>query len=135
MYAVLVDLARRCRLELPEVGSPAADAAQSDWLERLRAAIERDWRRHLPADHYARACGLSASHLRSKLRHATGRSLRQLLRERVLLEAKRELLHSELSVAEIARHCGYDDPSHFGRVFRRETGCAPLHYRRASRGR
>ena len=132
VYGVLVDLARRCRAE--RCADDSAGVSSADWLQELRAAIERDWWRHLPAEHYARACGVSPSHLRAKLRQATGRSLRQLLRDRVLLEAKRELLHSDRTVAEIAHHCGYDDPSHFGRVFRRETGCSPLDYRRAARG-
>jgi AraC family transcriptional regulator, transcriptional activator of pobA len=49
--------------------------------------------------------------------------------QRTQLEAKRLLVHSEMSISEIAYALGYEDPSYFARSFRREAGKAPGSFR------
>lgn len=51
------------------------------------------------------------------------------LRRFRMLEARRLLLQTSLSCSDIARQCGYTNPSHFARVFRREHGVNPAQYR------
>ncbi|MDR8729950.1 AraC family transcriptional regulator [Burkholderia pseudomultivorans] len=82
-----------------------------------------------PAD-IARAIGVSERYLQRILadRHETVTSL---IRQRRLLEAKRllgERRQNGLSVTQIAFIVGFSDPAHFSRVFRRETGVAPVRY-------
>ncbi|HLZ87122.1 MAG TPA: AraC family transcriptional regulator, partial [Puia sp.] len=48
---------------------------------------------------------------------------------RLLVEAKRHLLHTELSVKEVADGLGFEDPAYFNRWFKRMTGNTPIGYR------
>src|SRR5258707_14056302 len=60
----------------------------------------------------------------------TGLSAGELIRARLLLEAKRLLLHSEQTVAEIGYELGFEDPSYFSRFVRREIETSPLELRK-----
>jgi hypothetical protein len=53
-----------------------------------------------------------------------------LLRERVILEAKRLLLYSNVGIAEAGYRLGFHDPAYFSRVFRAATGQSPRSFRR-----
>ena len=66
-------------------------------------------------------------------RQNTGLSAKQLIDERVVLEAKRQLSHADASVAEVAELLGFDDASNFSSYFRRHTGTTPATFRATSR--
>ncbi|MDB6080659.1 MAG: AraC family transcriptional regulator, partial [Akkermansiaceae bacterium] len=78
---------------------------------------------------YAKMLGVTSGHLNDTVSAQTGRPAGALIRERILLEARRLLLHSELQIAEIAYHLGFGDPSYFARFFRREDGRPPGDFR------
>ena len=52
-----------------------------------------------------------------------------MIRERILLEAKRLLVHSPQTVAEIAYQLNFEDTSYFGRFFKKHTGTTPEQFR------
>lgn len=52
-----------------------------------------------------------------------------LLRQRLVIEAKRWLAHSEWTVAQIAENLNFADASYFGRFFKRETAVTPRTFR------
>jgi AraC-like DNA-binding protein len=64
---------------------------------------------------------------------ATGRTAKQLLDDRVALEAKRLLAESDLPVAEIGVRLGFGEATNFGRFFARTVGCSPGRFREDSR--
>lgn len=98
------------------------------------ARLERDYTAHHDAGHYADALALPAPVLSRALRSATGRSTKELILDRVMLEAARLLRFGDRNVAEIAHAVGYDDPLYFSRAFKQRRGAAPLAYRAATRG-
>jgi hypothetical protein len=59
----------------------------------------------------------------------TGRTAKQVVDDRVALEARRLLACTPLSVAEVGRHLGFPEPTNFGRFFPREVGMSPGHFR------
>lgn len=72
---------------------------------------------------YARLLGVTVNHLNDVVREVTGKAAGEHIRARRLLDAKRLLLYSELSISEVGYHLGFRDPSYFTRFFRRyETG-------------
>jgi AraC family transcriptional regulator, transcriptional activator of pobA len=81
---------------------------------------------------YAARLEVTASHLNETVRRTMRKTAGQVIRERLLLEAKRLLLHSDLSVSEIAYHLSFEDPSYFARFFRKHTGQAPAEFRAQS---
>ncbi len=78
---------------------------------------------------YARMLKVTSGHLSESILHHTGRTAGELIRDRLLLEARRLLVHSSLNVAEIAVSLQFEDPSYFSRFFRRSTGVSPGEFR------
>jgi AraC-like DNA-binding protein len=79
---------------------------------------------------HAALLGVSAETLSETVKKETGKTPGTFIRERILLEAKRLLLHTSLSVAEIAYELTFKDPSYFNRFFRRSTGDTPADFRK-----
>lgn len=98
-------------------------------VQRFRLALEEHLPRIVEVGEFAELLNVSRTHLNNGLRRHTGRSPSELIHDRMLLEAKRRLLHSSLTVAEIAFELKFQDPSYFGRFFRKHTGMTPGAYR------
>ncbi|WP_353952071.1 AraC family transcriptional regulator [Knoellia sp. S7-12] len=90
----------------------------------------RTW--HKVSDHADRL-GYSTRTLNRLARRHTGLSAKELIDERVALEAKRQLSHAAASVSEIAEQLGFDDASNFSSWFRRQAGMTPGAFRIQSR--
>ncbi|MEU9556288.1 helix-turn-helix domain-containing protein [Streptomyces fumanus] len=123
-------------LRLTHAAPAAAVAAtgQDGPFERYRAAVERDFTRtHRVAD-YAAALGYSTRTLTRATLAATGSTAKAYLDARIVLEAKRLLVHTDLGAADVARHLGFADPGDFGKFFRRHDGRTPLRFRAEARG-
>lgn len=82
---------------------------------------------------YSDRLGVSAGHLADTVKQVTGVTPGELLRGALLLEAKRLLAQTELTVAQVAHEVGFDDPSYFGRFFRRRARISPGEFRRRVR--
>ena len=86
-----------------------------------------------PIQYYADHLGVGAASLSKRIKAATGQTPGQLIRHEIALEAKRLLVHTSMSAAEIGYRLGFEDPSYFGRFFKRETGHRPTHFRRQAK--
>lgn len=101
----------------------------SAMIRRFHQEVEqhfRDWQTLAP---YARLLGVSVNHLNDVIKDGTGISAGEHVRTRRLLDAKRLLLHSGLSVSEIGYQLGFKDPSYFSRFFRRYEEATPAVFR------
>lgn len=78
---------------------------------------------------YARQLNISSPYLNECVKNATGYSVSYHIQQRVILEAKRLLYHSDISVKEIATELGYDDYPYFSRLFTKVTGMTALAFR------
>ncbi|MGC0422621.1 AraC family transcriptional regulator [Embleya sp. AB8] len=79
---------------------------------------------------YADRLGVSVGHLNHAVKTATGRTPGRIIRQTQVVEAKRLLAGSDLTVRQVADRVGFADPAYFCRFFRRETGSTPGEYRR-----
>ena len=104
-----------------------------DRIARLNALIGAQYKQHRPASFYAEKLGLSVTHLNRIARSGTTKSLNELLTDRLMTEARRNLVFSRLSVQQIAYELGYSDPAYFTRAFLRATGETPGAFRRRER--
>jgi AraC family transcriptional activator of pobA len=129
-----VILANVLRLSHPTVESP--DSAASRYRQivmHFREHIETEFREGWSLADYASALKVSQSRLRNACLAVTEQSPMQLVHARILLEAKRQLRHTDVSVSEIAYSLGFDDPAYFTRFFSQRTGTSPRAFRLASR--
>jgi len=79
---------------------------------------------------YAEKIGISTPHLTRICRAELGSPPNDLVRQRRMLEAKRLLEYTALSIAEIAYRCGFRDAAFFSRTFKSNLGISPNHYRK-----
>lgn len=109
---------------------PEGAVSRSALLARqFQQEVEHHFREWPSLPPYARLLGVTVNHLNDVISSETGRSAGDLIRQRRLLDAKRLLLHSDLDVAEIGYQLGFDDPSYFGRFFRRYALATPAAFR------
>nr|AIK66552.1 AraC family of transcriptional regulator [Arhodomonas sp. Seminole] len=99
-------------------------------MQRFQALVEDRYREQPSVEALAGELGITAAHLNTLCRRLTGRSPLQLLHERVLLEAKRELTYTNLTISRIADGLGFSEPAYFTRFFKRMTGLSPRAFRR-----
>jgi AraC family transcriptional activator of pobA len=96
---------------------------------RFKGLLEQHFRTVSEVEQYARMLRITERALNEATRRAAGATAGKLMRERVMLEAKRLLLHSEVAVSEIADQLSFDDPAYFSRCFKKHTGRSPVDYR------
>jgi AraC-like DNA-binding protein len=95
----------------------------------FRDELEANFRTRHQVAAYAARLGYSTRTLNRLARENTGLSAKQLIDERVVLEAKRLLAHGPDPVARIAAQLGFDDPSNFSKYFQQRTGTTPAAFR------
>jgi AraC-like DNA-binding protein len=126
--ALLASLLRTILLRLERRVTTGATSTPE--LDRFFTILERDCQTTRSVEHYARAAGISPRRLGELLAAHTGRSTKQVIDERVVLEQKRLLAHTEIKVKELAARTGFDEPSNLVKFFRHHTGITPLAFRR-----
>ncbi|HYI17616.1 MAG TPA: AraC family transcriptional regulator [Solirubrobacteraceae bacterium] len=112
----------------------SAEDADVQLLRRFTERLEQDFRRHHDAAHYAGALALPGAALARALQRVTGRTTKELVLDRVMLEAARLLRFSDLTVGQVAHRAGFDDQPYFSRAFKRHWGESPQAYRDRTRG-
>jgi AraC-like DNA-binding protein len=110
---------------------PGAPSGSEPWLA-FRDLLETAHAEHHEVAWYAERLGWSARTLARATKAATGRTPKELVDERVLLEARRLLAHSDLSVARVGEAIGFDDASNFGAWVRLRAGQTPAAFRRTA---
>ncbi len=78
---------------------------------------------------YADTLSITAKHLSDVVKQITGDSAKQAIDKLVIFESKSLLKQTELDIKEIVYWLGYEDPSHFSRIFRKHIGLSPSEYR------
>lgn len=82
---------------------------------------------------YARMVNLSPGYLNDLVKQQSGKTAITHIHNRLIVEARRRLLHTELSVKQIADELGFEDAAYFNRFFKRNTNITPVAYRQQIR--
>jgi AraC family transcriptional regulator, transcriptional activator of pobA len=98
-------------------------------LKNLKHTIEENFKqKHAPSD-YADFLNISANALAKLVKAQFNKTLTDLITERIIIEAKRELYLTSKPIKEIAWYLGYSDEFHFSRLFKKNTNISPQMYR------
>ncbi len=126
-----------------EVGRVAANRPRPDAISpepiaatvaALRELIEQNFKHERLLAFYADKLTMTVDRLNDHVRRATGVTAGHLIRQRVLTEAKRQLVFTSQPIHQIAYDLAFSDPSHFARFFRKQTGVTPQEFRAARGG-
>ena len=103
-------------------------------VDALRRLVEEQFRKERLLGFYAEKLAMTPDRLNDHVKRATGVTAGHLIRQRVLTEAKRQLVFTMQPIHEIAYDLGFADPSHFARFFRKQTGMTPQSFREGRAG-
>jgi AraC family transcriptional activator of pobA len=96
---------------------------------RFRTLVEQQFRTQRAVRHYAAQLGVTEKRLAQATAQVLGKLPKQVIAERLTLEAKRLLAHTPASSKEIGFALGFDEPTNFSKYFRRQTGLSPQQFR------
>jgi AraC family transcriptional activator of pobA len=123
------------RLGVSRARSGAVTLAPADpRVDELRRLIDEHFRKERLISFYAEKLAMTADRLNDHVKRATGVTAGHLIRQRVLTEAKRQLVFTGQPIHEIAYDLAFSDPSHFTRFFRKQTGTTPQAFREGRGG-
>lgn len=106
-------------------GSPV----EPDIFRRFEMLLEEHHLKRWSVSDYAEALSITPTHLNRVTRAATGSTASHHILNRMIREARRNLVYTNLSIAEIAYALGFDDPAYFTRVYTTATGRSPRAFR------
>ena len=102
---------------------------KSELTKKFKKLVEHHFKENKSVSSYALLLNITPGHLNDTIQKDTGKSASEIIFERLILESKRLLYHSSLSVKEISFELNYDDPSHFTRFFKNQTNTTPEQFR------
>jgi len=104
-------------------------------LQAALAHITKNYLRHIPESEVALLCSMSPSRFCREFKAEFGVTFVEYLANYRVIQAKRLLSNPTMAVADVAGAVGFNDPSYFTRVFRKQEGVSPSEYRAAARFR
>lgn len=116
--------ARRMRAK----GEPANDA-RANLVRLFIGRVEARFPSHEPLTNYARELGVSVPHLSRSCREVLGQSAARVIQDRLMIEARRDLVYTAMPVSQISFRLGFSDPAYFSRFFTKRAGISPKAYR------
>lgn len=105
------------------------NSKQQKIFNDFRQLIEHNYKEHWVVKQYAEQLAVTENRLNRICRGAVDQSVSQIIHHRLLLEAKRNLVYTSLSVTEVAYNLGYKEPAYFSRFFTQHTGVPPREFR------
>jgi len=98
-------------------------------LKQFQTKINEYFQQHHEVADYASMLHISAGHLSEVIKNQSGKPAIKHIHERLVMEARRLLFHTNNSLKDIAFDLGFSDASYFNRFFKRETGVTPAGFR------
>jgi len=126
---MLMLLTRLRRLHRPRDRGPARPRSYS-LTKRFKLMIEQRFLESGSVQDYAASLCVTDRRLNDAVKATVGKTASQLIQDRVLLEAKRLLIQSELGIAEIAYRLNFADPAYFSRFFKKHAFTTPGDFKR-----
>ena len=126
LYQILILLNRRYAKANPLSSKSKTNRYVGPFMQLVNAQHQQN----RSVEHYAQQLHITSGHLNSLVKECCGISAKRYILNRNILESKRLLLYSNLTIDEIAANLGYETASYFIRAFKEHTGITPLHFKK-----
>lgn len=110
------------------------ETREQEIVARYRHLIERRYLDHAGISDYAHELGTSEARLRRCCVAVSGQSPMELLHQRLLVEAARQLRYTSMTVTQVAYFLGFEDPAYFSRFFTLRMRMSPRRFRQRQGG-
>jgi len=130
LCSILDLLLLTCNSIYPRPLSTMSRSKSNIMVKNYLLLIEENYQDNLRVSEYAAKLGVTPNHLSQMVKQVTGKTAVALLHDKILVEVKRLLIHTTLSIAEIAEIMHFDDQSYFTKFFKKTAGMAPMAYRK-----
>lgn len=97
---------------------------------KFQDLLERNYSKSKKVNYYAEKMGFSTKKLNSIVKYISNKPVKAFIDDVIIIKAKRYLLHSDLSIKEIAYHLGFKDPTNLYKYFKKHTNFTPEVYRK-----
>ncbi|SDH21682.1 AraC-type DNA-binding protein [Dyadobacter soli] len=108
-----------------------AEKGKNATVRNFIRLIDKNYDRLRLPGQYAEMLNVTPNHLNALCKEHVGMQAGELIRNRIVLEAKRLLINLDLTVSEIAYKLNFNDNSYFTKFFRKETGMTPEDFRKS----
>ncbi len=102
-------------------------------VRNYKKLIEKHYKEYHKVSDYADILSVTSDYLNKSVKSFTGKSAKEYITDRILLEAKRILLFTEQTNKELAYDLGFEEPSHFSNFFKKSNGVSPIDFRNSAR--
>jgi len=126
LNVLYIDLAR---IYLPDKRPSKHRELQLAHIQRLNALIDSNFKDMKSPANYAKEMFMSEKNLNVICKIILNKTVSIVITDRVILEAKRMLIHTNMNIVEISLDLGYTDNSYFSRIFKKAAGVTALQFR------
>jgi len=107
--------------------------AGNQLVRNFKQLIEIHFKEYHKVSDYADMLAVTSDYLNKSVKTLTGKSAKEYILNRLLLEAKRVLLFTEVTNKELSYTLGFEEPAHFSNFFKKYSGLSPLDFRNSTR--
>ena len=133
LLALMVQIHRICKLsDTTETQTHYSISRKARQIEKFRSLIDKNFRTEHSLQVYANQVGVTVGQLSRLCREVLGKSSLQVMNDRLIQEAPRELVYTALPIKQLASELGFEDDAYFSRFFRKHMGLTPKAYRARS---
>lgn len=127
LKSLLLTIEREIRKELGD--SPKHN--QNDTYLKFRNLLEKNFKKGWSVSNYAEELSISTKTLNNLLKFETKKTVSQTIQDRIILEAKRQLTHTNAFINQIAYDLGFQDPYYFIKYFKKHVKNSPSEFRKS----
>lgn len=120
-----------CKRLFFEYNPEHVEVSSSKLFQDFRIELETSFAEFHKVTDYAQSLSVTEKHLNETTKKTVGKTASELIHERIILEAKRLIMHSDYSNKEIAYFLHFDDPSHFSKFFKNKVGQSPNDFKKS----
>lgn len=121
----LIECIHQCSTQEPEI-----DTAKSCILIDFKKAVETNFSKSHKVADYAEMLFITPKYLNEVVKSTIGVTAKEYIIDRIITEAKRLLIHTDLTVKQIAVNIGFDEPLHLNNFFKSRVNATPLQFRK-----